>query len=108
MKFADILKDLLKENGITQARLASAIGFSQRAISKWVNAQAEPTETAITACAQFFGVSADEILGIDPLASNTLPKEQNNLLKIYENCSEKKKEQILAYANFIYNAPEND
>ena len=108
MRFADILKDLMKENGITQARLANAIGFSQRAVSKWVNAQAEPTETAITACVRFFGVSADEILGIEPLTANALSKEKNTLMKIYENCSSKKKAQILAYAKLIYSASENN
>lgn len=51
MSFASTLKDLLNENAISQARLASAIGFSQRAVSKWINAQAEPTETAIISCA---------------------------------------------------------
>ena len=47
MSFGTILKDLLKEHGLTQSALASEIGYTQRAISKWINQEAEPTESAI-------------------------------------------------------------
>lgn len=63
MSFSKSLKELLKAHNISQNRLANAIGFSQRAVSKWVNEQAEPTETAIVACAKFFNISIDEMLG---------------------------------------------
>lgn len=75
MSFAISLKELLKENNLSQTRLAGEIGFSQRAISKWVNGQAEPTESAIVACAQYFGVTADEMLGLDPLESLQAPEK---------------------------------
>ena len=106
MKFAENLKELLKENSISQSRLARAIGFSQRAVSKWVNAQAEPTETAIVACAHFFGVSADELLGLDEKVPSTslkesFLKEENELLKIYRKSSDFQKARILAYAEFL-------
>lgn len=63
MGFSETLKDLLKEKNLSQEKLASAIGFSQRAVSKWVNAQAEPTETAIVSCVDYFGITTDEMLG---------------------------------------------
>ena len=64
MEFGNRLKDLLKEKNISQETLAKAIGVSQRAVSKWINRQAEPTESAIVNCARFFDVSADYILGL--------------------------------------------
>lgn len=64
MEFGNRLKELLKEHGISQETLAKNIGVSQRAVSKWVNRQAEPTESSIVKCAKYFGVSADYILGL--------------------------------------------
>lgn len=63
MKLAIILKSLLEEYEISQANLAKAIGYSQRAVSKWVNGQAEPTESAIRKLADYFNVSIDYLLG---------------------------------------------
>lgn len=106
MKFSNNLKELLKEYNVTQNRLAEAIGFSQRAVSKWVNDQAEPTETAIVACARFFGVTTDEILGLEEspfseLPTTPFPREENELLKFYRQASTFEKARILAYAEFI-------
>lgn len=64
MEFGNRLKELLKERGISQETLAKNIGVSQRAVSKWVNRQAEPTESSIVNCAKYFEVSADYILGL--------------------------------------------
>lgn len=64
MEFGNRLKELMTENGISQQTLADNIGFSQRAVSKWINHQAEPTESAIVKCAKYFGVSADYLLGL--------------------------------------------
>lgn len=44
MSFGKLLKNLLDDQQMAQAELASAIGYTQRAISKWVNEQAEPSE----------------------------------------------------------------
>ncbi len=64
MNFGIRLNELLKENNMSQAALAQQIGVSQRAVSKWINHQAEPTETSIVKCAKFFSVSTDYILGV--------------------------------------------
>lgn len=65
MRFGENLKRLMAEEGVTQTSLAAVIGVSQRAVSKWINLQAEPTERSIVNCARFFGVSADYILGME-------------------------------------------
>ncbi|MBD5132818.1 MAG: helix-turn-helix transcriptional regulator [Clostridiales bacterium] len=64
MSFGDRLKDLLKENNISQSTLAAAISVSQRAVSKWINHQSEPTESCIVKCANYFSVSTDYMLGV--------------------------------------------
>ena len=57
MKFANSLKILMEEKNLTQSTIAKEIGFSQRAVSKWVNGESEPTETAIRRIANYFGIS---------------------------------------------------
>ena len=74
MNFAKTLKDLLQEHSINQSTLANAIGFSQRAVSKWVNEQAEPTETAIVSCADYFEITIDEMLGKNNITTKTTKK----------------------------------
>ena len=65
MNFGITLKLLMQMHGITQSELANAIGVSQRAVSKWINMQSEPTETSIYNCAKFFNVSSDYLLGLE-------------------------------------------
>lgn len=65
MEFGKVLNYLMKEKGINQTTLANEIGVSQRAVSKWVNSQSEPTATAIVNCAVYFGVSTDYLLGLE-------------------------------------------
>lgn len=64
MDFGTRLSELLKEHDISQAILAKHIGVSQRAVSKWINHQSEPTASSIIKCAQYFSVSTDYILGV--------------------------------------------
>ncbi|MBR1867488.1 MAG: helix-turn-helix transcriptional regulator [Clostridia bacterium] len=108
MSFAQVLKDMMNERNVTQFQLAEGIGYSQRAVSKWVNKQAEPTETAIVACAKFFGVSADELLGIDSAREEEkFSQSKNSALdemkstKVYSLLSEKGKARVLAYTEFV-------
>lgn len=65
MEFAKRLEQLMKEKGITQMKLSQSIGYSQRAVSKWINGQAEPTATAIMLCANYFDVTSDYLLGLE-------------------------------------------
>ena len=63
MKFGKILKSLLEEHNLSQSTFANSIGYTQRAVSKWVNEQSEPTESAIVKAADYFELSTDYLLG---------------------------------------------
>ena len=64
MDFGTRLSELLKERNIAQAVLAKHIDVSQRAVSKWINHQSEPTASSIIKCAHYFSVSTDYMLGV--------------------------------------------
>lgn len=61
------LYELRKSKGITQSYLAEIIGVSFQTISKWENGTAIPDVRYIIALAKFFGVTTDQILGLQPL-----------------------------------------
>lgn len=64
MSFGERLKDLRKENNISQMNLAKATGISQSSIARWELNQTEPTVSEIIVLAKFFGESADYLLGL--------------------------------------------
>ena len=62
--FAERLKELRKEENLTQVDLAKATGLSQSAITAWEVGTNSPTATAIVLLAEYFDVTTDYILGI--------------------------------------------
>ena len=69
---------LRKEKGLTQEELASHMGVSPQAVSKWENDQTCPDISALPKLARLLGVSVDELLsGKEELpAVRVLPPEQ--------------------------------
>lgn len=63
--FTDILKDLRKQKHVTQIQLAEAIGVSAGNVGDWENGKSRPGYGALIALSNFFGVSADVLLGLN-------------------------------------------
>lgn len=63
--FSSILNGLLEERNISQKELAKACGISPQCVSALITERNKPTGTTIIALAQFFGVSADYLLGLE-------------------------------------------
>lgn len=88
----NILK-LRKENGLTQEKLASMIGVSFQAVSRWENGTAYPDIELIPKIASIFQVSIDSLLGYQTEKINTTHYEEKyseeNLYwgnEIWERC----------------------
>lgn len=62
--FPERLQELLHENKISQRQLAREIGVTSAAVSAWCRGLKQPTADNIAAVAQFFGVTADYLLGL--------------------------------------------
>lgn len=58
-------KELRKQKGITQIELAQTLGVKQTTVSKWEVDKATPDYSTLIKLAEFYGVSADYLLGID-------------------------------------------
>lgn len=63
-EFAERLYDLRMETGISQGKLAKAIGVTQPTIARYEADFQSPTAEVIVELAKFFGVTADYLLGL--------------------------------------------
>ena len=59
------ISDLRSEAALTQMKLAEALNYSDKAISKWERGEAIPDVTVLKAVADFFGVTVDYLLESD-------------------------------------------
>ena len=62
MTFAEKLKSLRKENGMSQETLAEKLGVSRQAVTKWETELGLPDIDNMVAISRLFGISLDEFL----------------------------------------------
>lgn len=92
LKIGEKIKNLRKQQNITQEKLAAYLNISYQAVSKWENDTALPDITLIPQIANFFGVSADELLGMKDIEeteelkeSEAIYRENNRQGKMLDN-----------------------
>ena len=66
-KFAVRLKELREDRGLTQAKLANELNYTQTTIAKWDSGDRVPRVNDIIALSEFFGVTTDYLLGLQDL-----------------------------------------
>ena len=64
-KFAERLKQTLKELNMSQVELALKINMSQSVVNNYCTGKREPTLDVLVAICNVLGESADYLLGID-------------------------------------------
>ena len=62
---AQRLVELRKQHGLSQEALAERLYVSRQAVSKWERGEASPDTDNLIALAQLYGVSLDELLGVN-------------------------------------------
>ena len=65
MKYAERIRELRIEKKINRETLAKVIGVSERAIAFWETGVNEPKASYIIKLAEYFGVTAGYILGVE-------------------------------------------
>lgn len=63
--FAERLKELRNEQGLSIWQLGQAIGVSHAAISRWENEVRIPNIEILVRIAKFFKVSSDYLIGLE-------------------------------------------
>ena len=72
MTFAQKLKALRTQAGMTQEQLAEAIYVTRAAISKWETGRGYPGVDSLKLIAQTFGVSIDELISEDDVQAKRM------------------------------------
>lgn len=90
------LKELRKENGITQSELAKSLNVSRSSIAMYENGERIPSYETLEAISDFFNVSILYLLG-----KESLDYSNEELFKINEKLSDNQKRLLLAIAKQI-------
>ena len=67
------IANLRRTRGITQEELATALGVTNQAVSKWESGQCCPDIQLLPPLASYFHVSVDDLLGLDTPRQDTEP-----------------------------------
>ncbi|MDR0917568.1 MAG: helix-turn-helix domain-containing protein [Oscillospiraceae bacterium] len=65
VKIGEKIKHLRRRQDVTQEKLAEYLGVTPQAISRWESETGYPDIETLPALADFFGVTTDELLGVD-------------------------------------------
>ncbi|MBQ8370329.1 MAG: helix-turn-helix transcriptional regulator [Clostridia bacterium] len=69
------IRRLRRAKNITQERLAEHLGISTQAVSKWERGETYPDITLVIPLASYFGVTTDELLGLDAAKNEQLAQQ---------------------------------
>lgn len=81
MKFGENLRNLRKQRGYTQDKLAQALGTSQAAITGYEVGTREPSFTTIQRIADFFGVPMSALMPSEDLVDDEVRRMADALHK---------------------------
>ncbi len=80
IKIGAFLKELRKENELTQEQLAEKFAVSSRTVSRWENGKTMPEMSVLVELADYYGVDVKEIIDGER-KSEPLKKEEKNTLQ---------------------------
>ena len=63
--FAERIRELRKDRGLTMEKLAKAIGLTHPTISDWESGKISPSVESIFLLAKFFNISAGYLIGTE-------------------------------------------
>ena len=90
IKFADVLKELIRKKGITQTALAEYLGVKRQTVSIYCAGNSYPEFNTLIKIASYFNVSIDYLI--------TGEREENKILREELGLSEKSLENLSSFA----------
>lgn len=75
LKLGEKIREQRLKHSVTQEKLAAYLDVTAQAVSRWENGAGYPDISLLPGIASFFGVSLDELMGIDLSLT-----EQNNIV----------------------------
>jgi HTH-type transcriptional regulator/antitoxin HipB len=81
IEIAERLIKLRKEKGLSQEELASKLGLSRQAVSKWERAEASPDTDNLICLARIYGVSLDDLLNTSDSVEDIVKEQVKEQVK---------------------------
>ena len=78
MKTVEIINELLKQRGISAAKMMNELGFSSGLYSQWKSGKQRPSWEKLIKIADYFGVSMDYLIGKNTEISKNEENGQKN------------------------------
>ena len=109
--FADNLKQLRKEKGMTQTQFASEFNIATGTIAMWETGKRIPDTETLKKIARFFNVSIDFLLDNEKSSSNNveeLPEELVILNRNAKNTTPENRKKLLEMAKIMFGEDWNE
>lgn len=109
--FADNLKQLRKEKGMTQTQFASEFNIATGTIAMWETGKRTPDTETLKKIARFFNVSIDFLLDNEKNSSNDLeelPEELIILNRNAKNTTPENRKKLLEMAKIMFGEDWNE
>lgn len=97
--FAQQLRILKDQRGLTQKELADRLSTTEATISRYVSGDRTPNIETAVEIASLLGVSMDTLCGIDPPAVERTPPEISILTNCYKIASDEDRRVIWSFLN---------
>lgn len=114
MTINERLKNLRKEQGLTQTELSKHLKIGQTTIAAYENGMHDPQIFSLLAYAEYFGCSVDYLLGRENESGNTyvavnqpLTENEKQLLNIYRFLTDELRSLLIEQAKVIKNSKLN-
>ena len=104
-KIGSFLKELRKENGLTQENLAEQLNVSNRTISRWETGSNMPDISMLVEIADFFNVSIPEIIDGERKSENMDQETRDTAVKMAEyskNEARVGKQKVIGYLMAVF------
>ena len=102
------LKMLREEKGVSQQKVADAIGSNQQSIHRYENGDYEPDIQTLALLADYFETSIDYLVGrieirkkIEPVETYALNSEEANLMDSFRSFSSEYKKYLTTMINAL-------
>lgn len=97
MQFSSRFKQLCKDRGITQKQALAEMGFHRNATQRW--ATGDPSGAALRKLSEYFGISTDEVLGVETKKTASLSGSGNGekYMELFSMLTPEEQEREIAY-----------
>lgn len=101
------IRRLRRERDLTQEEVAAHLGISFQSISKWERGDGYPDITILPSLANYFGISVDELIGMEESVKSEKYEEINRLWK-ENNLNGLHHDNVILMRNSLKMFPNND